>query len=98
MRILLLASARSLLAADVYQHKNCYAAFTGGAWHREEKKKEADINSDLPVIKVEQFFDLVQNHIICRREVYTVSQLRRFYADMFSKSKRSIDIKAMLED
>ena len=30
--------------------------------------------------------------------MYTVSQLRRFYADMFGKSKRSIDIKAMLED
>ena len=29
--------------------------------------------------------------------MYTVSQLRRFYADMFGKSKRSIDIKAMLE-
>ena len=97
-RILLLASARSLFAADVCYHKTCYAAFTGGAWHREENVKEADNKYDLPIIKIEEFFNLVENHIIYRGEVYTVSQLRHFYADMFGKSKRSIDIKAILED
>ena len=76
-RILLLASARSLFAADVCYHKNCYAAFTGGAWHREENIKEADNKSDLHVIEIEEFFHLVENHITCRGEVYTVSQLRR---------------------
>ena len=30
--------------------------------------------------------------------MYTVSQPRRFYADMFGKSKRSIDIRVILED
>ena len=97
-RILLLASARSLFAADVCYHKNCYASFTGWAWHREENVKEADNKSDLPVIEIEKFFDLVENHIIGRGEVYIVSQLGHFYADMFGKSIRSISIKAMLED
>ena len=52
-RILLLASARSLFAADCYYHKNCYPAFTGRAWHRKENVKEADNKSDLPVIEIE---------------------------------------------
>ena len=51
-RILLLASARSLFAADVCCHKNCYAAFTGGAWHREENVKEADNLSDCLFLKL----------------------------------------------
>ena len=97
-RILLPASARSLFAADVCYHKNCYAAFTGWAWHREENVKEADNKSDLPVIEIEKFFDLVENHIIGRGEVYIISQLGHFYADMFGKSIRSISIKAMLQD
>ena len=97
-RILLLASARSLFSADVYYHKNCYVAFTGGAWYKEENVKEADNKSDLPVIEIEKFFDLVENHIMCRGEVYTASQLHRCYTDMFGKSRRSIDMKVMLED
>ena len=64
----------------------------------EENVKQADNKSDLPVIEIEEFFDLVENHIICRGEVYTVSQLCCFYADVFGKSERSIDIKAMLEN
>ena len=43
-RILLLGSGRSLFAADVCYHKNCYAAFTGGTWHREENVKKLIIN------------------------------------------------------
>ena len=41
---------------------------------------------------------MVENHTICRGEVSTVCQFRRCYANMFGKSKRSIDIKAMLEE
>ena len=96
-RILLVASGRSLFSADVCYHKNCYAAFTGRSCHREEDVKEADNKSDLPVIEIEEFFNLVENHI-CRGKVYTVSQLCHCYADMFGKSKRSINIKSMLED
>ena len=97
-RIILLAPTRSLFAGDFCFHKNCYGAFTGGAWHREENVREADNKSDFPVFEIEEFFDLFENHIICKGEVYTVSQLCRFYAVMFGKSKRLIDIKAMLED
>ena len=64
----------------------------------EENVKQADNKSDLPVIEIEEFFDLVENHIICRGEVYTVSQFCCFYADVFGKSEGSIDIKAMLGD
>ena len=97
-RILLLASGRHLFVADVCYHKNCYTAFAGGVWHMEKNVKQADNKSDLPVIEIEEFFDLVENHIICRGKVYTVSQLYHFYVDVFGKSKRSIDIKALLED
>ena len=90
--------ATTRFAADVCYHKNCYPAFTGGAWHREENVEEADNKPDFPVIEIEQLFDPVENHIICGRWVYTVSQLRRFYGYMFGRSKRSIDVKAMSED
>ena len=70
-RILLVASGRSLFSANVCYHKNCYAAFTGRSCHREEDVKEADNKSDLPVIEIEEFFNLVENHI-CRGEVYDV--------------------------
>ena len=43
-RFLLLVSGRSLFAADVCYHKNCYAAFTGGTWHRKENIKKLIIN------------------------------------------------------
>ena len=52
-RIRLLASVRGLFAVDVCYHKNCYAAFTGGAWHRGKNAKEADNKSDLPVIEID---------------------------------------------
>ena len=55
--------ATTRFAADVCYHKNCYPAFTGGAWHREENVEESDNKPDFPVIEIEQFFDLVENHI-----------------------------------
>ena len=79
-RILLTLSTSSLLAADVAYHKKlCYEPFRSPVW---KKTKEKDAGSNYIVeedLAFDEICQLIEIHILARKEVYSLAQLRNSY-------------------
>ena len=79
----------------------CFSAFCASSWLRD--KKESNSKNDVMAEDndMQILFQLVKLHIIERKEVYTLSQLRSYYESIKnenSASLRSIDLKEKLLD
>ena len=102
-RILLTLSTSSLLAADVAYHKKlCYEPFRSPVW---KKTKEKDTGSNYTVEEEWAFNEicqLIEIHILARKEVCSLTQLRNCYDQIRSDKglplSRSIDMKQKLLD
>ena len=102
-RILLTLSTSSLLVADVAYHKKlCYEPFRSPVW---KKTKEKDAGSNYTVEEEWAFNEicqLIEIHILARKEVYSLPQLRNCYDQIRSDKglplSRSIDMKQKLLD
>ena len=104
-RILLVAGTNSLFTADVGYHKECYAQFRNPYW---EEKFERPINSSKHEStnspRVDSFLNLcqlVRLHVLCRREVYSLADLKAAYESLKTEEcpiLRVGDIKKRLQE
>lgn len=100
-RILLTLSTASLLSADVAYHKRqCYEPFRSPAWKRQKTAITTHLRSQEEDGYME-LFQLVLVHIINRKEVYTLAQLKGALDQIRGTNKsstcRSIDLKEKLQ-
>ena len=98
-RILLTLSTKSLFAADVGYRRMCYESFRSPKW---KKGKTKDENTrDHESNTTSELLNLIEYLIVVKNEVYTLSQLREFFAEVQgvnADTLRSIDIKKMIEN
>ncbi len=105
-RILLTLLTSSLLAADVaYHKKQCYEPFRSPVW-KKMREKDLACNNTLEDSTLEdewvfnELCQLIEIHVLVRKEVYSLAQLRNYYDQIRSGRGpcliRSIDLKQKL--
>ena len=102
-RILLQRTTRSLYDADVGYHKvECYVNFRSKHWEAlEENKEEVHCESNLTSSKdyLQSIIELIRLHVIARKEVYTLTDIRKAYEIIKTDSSPKLrvgDIKAII--
>ena len=91
-RIRLQLSVKSLFAADVSYHRECYLNFRTPKWKRSEIVSETSGGSTAED-HFQDFCEIVQFHIIERKEVYTTSQLVNWHITSASRRNHLIHAK-----
>ena len=99
-RILLITSTKSLFAADVcYHRKQCYIPFRGSFWLQSSSSTLPSKSCELED-PFDELCNLIEYHIINRKEIYKLSSLRTAYNEInkeeYFPNLRNIDIKERL--
>ena len=102
-RIRLQLNVKSLFAADVSYHRDCYLNFRSPKWKRREIVSETCTTSAGSAGTADDHFqdfcEIVQFHIIEWKEVYTTSQLVNCYCEYTGLSgNRSTDLRKRLKE
>ena len=91
--ILSLNTISTLFAADVAYHGKCYHTFRSPSWKIESKNQSKDPEN------LDEFVSVIKDLVVCRKEVYTMSQLRDLYCKIGDHTNlHVIDIKNLLQE
>ena len=93
-RILLsLNTTSTLFAADVAYHAKCYHTFRSPSWIINSKNQSKNPED------LDEFVSVFEDLVVCRKEVYTICQLRDLYCKIGDHTNvRVIDIKNLLQE
>ena len=90
-RIILQRATKSLFAANVGLHNACYNNFRSPSWKKGSSASKSEAKDD----NLEELMNLVEYLVIERKEIYSLSQFRKYYMDS-GQTIRSIDIKGKI--
>ena len=97
-RIMLIDGTTSLFTADVGYHSYCYKLFRSSHWEDLEAPIHAPKTSSLPqAASFSILCDLVRLHVICRREIYSLTDLKTAYESMKTENCPALRVVEMLK-
>ena len=83
----------TLFAAEVAYHAKCYPTFRSSSW-KIKSKNQSKNPEDL-----DEFVSVIEDLVVCRKEVYTMSQFWDLYCKIGDHTNiRAIDIKNLLQE